>query len=629
MKLKGCHLLGAWSIFAMSLAGCKFNKKTVQGEVKTASSADDPCVVTTGADGRFVGARGDVLPQTTPLAIAAWRYSCYVQHFNTTETKVGGRPPVPLAEVYPIRNSTSGRPSSSLFGEMPYWELPLGTLPGGGSLELLKAGEDSIAGTLLDAGAGKVRVFGHYLDGESRSALKRKLGEPTGTMPAYVQSSLRTVLVIPPNAPPAFVKMSGDGLVKELDKAPPPNADGEGAAVDESAARRSRILRLGWYKFLDRPEVINSVVRGGKYIKTPGYVVDTAGLLVDGIERKVRMEGPLAEERASTYHVLYRPFPLGEGLGKVPFVDGDFMLAAHSLFSRAFLQTALGKKILGNNPREWLERTFMPELGRFLVRPLYSSGLHTEVHGQNVDFLFDAQGRLKASFVKDVVDAADDPLMNLLRGATGKDLTPPKFEAIDYMHRADTFKNYRDAELPVCSEDWYRSYLGLLLNSIAVVFPDVGFNGVMSLASKAIAEAIQNFSAEAGWNRDAISALAEVGALSSGTDIKSTDVLGRYLRDAYVKPLLAAQFVRNADQNESRKAVQAGIKAGQAYMGGTTAGVCVTRVNPEGVPTRGLPSSQISLNGVEFGKVSGAYAAVKRSANGAIEDYIVIIPDAK
>ncbi|MCA2962217.1 MAG: hypothetical protein IOD12_18340 [Silvanigrellales bacterium] len=319
------------------------------------------------------------------MSVIAWEHSCYGQTYNTPNF-------VPKYKLYSEYGLEGG-----IYGDLPYWDVPKDTegLTVLAPVPAFRSPDDS-----------KVRVFAHYFDKAgnlkeghnegSIDTLKARFGAPTGTYRAQMQSSLRTVMVFPSEGDPYFLKFAGDRYVKTTSS-----------------------------KDLTEKAVTTSFLRGKRLESNPNLLGDSSGILWPD-SRKVPAAGPatLSYLANGTHHIAFRPFHLS--IYKGAWKPNDHVLALHVLLSKEFGESTLGKKVTGSTPtarQEWVRQKFLPMLAKFIVDSGFRQGVHFEIHAQNIDLLVDGDtGEIKHFFVKDTLDALEDPLVKLVNGFEGEKL---------------------------------------------------------------------------------------------------------------------------------------------------------------------------------------------------------------
>jgi hypothetical protein len=289
-----------------------------------------------------------------------------------------------------------------LEGRVPYWDVD----PKEGNVEIV----GSIAGTPFLVPNGQVRLFSHYLATREHQRFQRTFGAPSGTCPARMTSSGRTLVLLPPGREPFMVKFSF----------PLTNA------IPQWEIQNKR---------LTLEEIRLSVARS-RHLRSEAFVVpEPCGIFIKDLD----------------YAALYRRPALPPRRNLSP---GDMVFTAHVLMSKAFPYTRIGhrifKKSAENQPvkggfweallkgqqhdtwklaaDEWFTSQLAPKLANIVYRGLDKSCTHLELHSQNVDVVVNARGKVREVLVKDLMDGMYDPVALAARGkapGTIQDLTEP------------------------------------------------------------------------------------------------------------------------------------------------------------------------------------------------------------
>jgi hypothetical protein len=245
-----------------------------------------------------------------------------------------------------------------LSGNLPYWDIEVDSA----AIEIIGELKDSS----LMTGAGKLRIFCHYLDRRVSDALRGCYGTPAGKMLGRMTNSGRTVMVFPDQESPFMLKFSGDFFPPEL-------------GFNSTLAARN--IRQAVENFTQQ--------RTNPYL-TPepvGIVVSTAKLAF-----------------------LQRALPVPSDH---EIESDDVLLGTQVVFSDAFAATNLGNHIFSRlgTKDAWLEYIFAPKIGALIDDSLQRRIAHLELHPQNLDILIDTRtGNIRHLFVKDLEDMYQDPV---------------------------------------------------------------------------------------------------------------------------------------------------------------------------------------------------------------------------
>jgi hypothetical protein len=251
-----------------------------------------------------------------------------------------------------------------LSGNLPYWDIEVNSA----EIKIIGESKDSS----LMTGAGKLRIFCHYLDHRASDALREYYGVPSGKMLGRMTNSGRTVMVFPEQESPFMLKFSGDFFPPEL-------------GFNNTLAARN--IRQAVENFTQQ--------RTNPYL-TPepvGIVVSTVKLAF--LQRAL-------------------PAPRGQEIQ-----SDDVLLGTQVIFSDAFAATNLGNRIFSRlgTKDAWLEHVFAPKIAELIDDSLQRRIAHLELHPQNLDILIDTKtGEIRHLFVKDLEDMYQDPVALAVTG---------------------------------------------------------------------------------------------------------------------------------------------------------------------------------------------------------------------
>lgn len=328
-----------------------------------------------------------------------------------------------------------------LEGEAPFWILDEGAvaaLEAAGALEL--HGDWRRHSPL----PGRLYISCHYLDDRRRERLLRLLGTPYGRDRQWVLSSPRTVAI--QHGETAFcLKFCGQ-------------------TIEKLEARADR--------FLSRQKVA-ATVQTNRLLPEQLALREDAGFTLK-----------LSDDSQEDLSVIFREIPLNRvELGR------DLYLPVFTCFAPG--SPAMKEKIFGvysEHPEKWLTEQFIPRLADLIWSAFAETGVHLELHQQNLNALL-REGHLLALLYQDSCDVLEDPLYQLLH------LRLP----------AEKVGRRRQTEFPACGEYgkkaspfnsfpafWYRYFLrdfGLFPRTIAQNLfgaPDAGPDFLAELRSECL-----------------------------------------------------------------------------------------------------------------------------------------------
>ncbi|MBK8011861.1 MAG: hypothetical protein IPK13_10965 [Deltaproteobacteria bacterium] len=280
----------------------------------------------------------------------------------------------------------------NLYGDVEYWDVdrndPDVKLMGFADLSPFRTPD------------GKVRIFSHYLDFRGREALRDAHGDPSGSVPAEMTASYRTLVLFPETEAPFMLKFSGEW------HAPKKRLEPKQARI---SVERSHHLRRATFL-------------------TPEPAALTTGRLT----------------------VIYRPIPRPRRKALAP---NDALIPLSALNSKEFAESPRGRRLFARHGSQeaWLTRELAPQLARILWKSLRSSFAHLELHSQNIDLLVGASGKLKQTFIKDQLDIMHDPGAQLASGMPVQNVAAL---------RADEWGNMGEANARFDTSTFYRHFLG-------------------------------------------------------------------------------------------------------------------------------------------------------------------------
>lgn len=245
-------------------------------------------------------------------------------------------------------------------GQCPYWDIDAVRLEAAG-VKIRTFGE--LEGTpVLDNG--RVRVRAHYASQRGIERLVEKFGEPDGHDAASMTDSRRT-LMLETQAGPILMKFSGAAMP-----------------------------RIGQFKKLAADHIEAAVIASAELSAYSEYGEEPAGLAIDLGDGK----SPITQ--------LYRVFPIA----RRGYREGDVVLPEHVLSDPEFEESDLGRRIfsLHGSRRKWLRHELAPQLADFLWLTLTQIFVHPQLHGQNLDLIIDATGKLVEIRLKDLQDVEYD-----------------------------------------------------------------------------------------------------------------------------------------------------------------------------------------------------------------------------
>lgn len=238
----------------------------------------------------------------------------------------------------------------NLYGKAEYWDVD----PHDPAVKLMGFADASPFRTP----EGKTRIFSHYLDFTNRKALRATHGEPSGSVPAEMTSSYRTLVLFPDHEAPFMLKFSGEWH----------------APHKRLEAKHGRIS-----------------VERSHHLRRAAFLTPEPAALTTG-----------------DVTAIYRPIPRPRRKKLAP---GDALIPLSALNSKEFAASARGQRLFARHGSQeaWLAKELAPQLAHILWKSLRSNFAHLELHSQNIDLLVNKAGKLKQTFVKDQLDMMHDP----------------------------------------------------------------------------------------------------------------------------------------------------------------------------------------------------------------------------
>lgn len=218
---------------------------------------------------------------------------------------------------------------------------------------------------------GGFRLYLHYMNVEDQERVRRALGAPTGSAPATMLDSTRS-LGVETEQGPWELKFSIKGAIaNSLEK-----------------ELKSKLLE---------PSEVRSAVRATEAVAgDPHYIPEPAALVID-----LHDGGPKIA-------MLCRKVPIASR----GYQPGDLAVPEHVVFDSSFARTELGRKIFGGDAPDaqpgWMRRVLAPKIAEFLWHGLTTSHFHFEMHPQNLVLIFDMNGTLLEVVAKDLQDLKND-----------------------------------------------------------------------------------------------------------------------------------------------------------------------------------------------------------------------------
>lgn len=321
-------------------------------------------------------------------------YACASQEYNFEKGFRSGRADLPSFRSPPLKTM------AGLF-DFPYWDINLREQP---RLSTREFGHPFFCLNRTEGKCSQVRIYANPHDTLHVKVLKQAFGAPTGLVAGIMTSSIRTVLLMPPSESPFFLKLPGQVLLQSPAKA---------LTTTEIMASVLQSHRLG----KSMPEVFPE--SSGLSLSASFFLPATATFRDLDLEKHF---GDYPEDRfPRQYSMLKRDLPDLKALIKDH--SGVLLLPGHSLLSEGFMNSALGRSLVGPTQGErfaWARQWVWPSVAQFIVSSIFDHGMHFETHFQNMDFLllFDQTNRLQQLVVlmKDLGDAWSDPLIPIALG---------------------------------------------------------------------------------------------------------------------------------------------------------------------------------------------------------------------
>lgn len=354
-------------------------------------------------------------PESTAFQEMALYYGCASQEYNFEQ---GFRS---SSITFKSFHSEAMQHMRGLF-DFPFWDTDFSLHQ---NVKTNSWGERAFCADPLQNSCTTKRIMANPHDTIHVRVLSEAFGEPTGTLPAIMTSSWRTVLVLPPGRAAYFLKMPGQTLL----------------ASPLKALKPEEVMESLYYSSTLSPKVPSL------YPETAGLLLQASFLLPDmanfvDLDRDVYFERYPEDRHPRRYTLLRREFPDLRRL--VQPAAKTLLMPGHSLLSRAFLESELGKKIAGTTEEqrfEWARRWIWPTVSDFIVSSIVDHGIHFEAHFQNMDFLLaldDAdQVQDIAVLMKDLGDIIADPVVQIVQG---QQLSEPVLAAGPWAEQNPSFK---------------------------------------------------------------------------------------------------------------------------------------------------------------------------------------------
>jgi hypothetical protein len=293
--------------------------------------------------------------------------------------------------------------------------------------------------------------FCHYLDDECSTRLTSKFGKPIGSVKGYMTPSQRTVILFPIAQMPFIVKLDGSWLVatKHL-----------GTKEMENALAATTSL--------------TEFEKAAKKSQEPTFCNDfRCSFEPESVFTGVKLKGSQTPD-----------FWRGNLFRKLPpeTAPEDSLVPFHSIANRRFMASSLGKKIFRNATFEdWFHLELIPKIANFVANSFFVWGTHLELHGQNLDILFDSKGKIKSLVLKDLSDTAPDPMLQISLNFATKNASKNIAQLAGWQQRS-TFLNQRENRIDPdevsarqSGNHWYEAYLRQLLQALPKQSQMTGF----------------------------------------------------------------------------------------------------------------------------------------------------------
>jgi hypothetical protein len=285
------------------------------------------------------------------------------------------------------------------FFDFPYWEVEGKSTQKDATHKLEVLGGQFFCTGQDPSPCARVRIYVNPHDGLHYRLFRERFGEPVGATPGLLTTSFRTALLLPPDKPPFFVKLTGQVLLLSPFKALP-------SIEVKASVLRSRNLSASMPGlFPDH----SGVLFAADFLPGPAAIFPDTD--VAGFQEK---NGVTPEKRIYNQHA--RDFPrfdrVAHGSSKV------LLVAGHTLLSESFLDSGMGQLLVGHGQKaqeEWIARWVWPATIRFILESMFQNGVHFETHFQNLDFLIetDSNGQTQnvTPLMKDLGDVVEDPII--------------------------------------------------------------------------------------------------------------------------------------------------------------------------------------------------------------------------
>lgn len=398
---------------------------------------------------------------------------------------------------------------------MNYWEIP-SDHPG-----VIIFGNP--ATTPIRAANGKYRVYANNpLDEDSRLLWDEY---PKTQLPTAMQSSKRTFSVLPPNDYPFFIKQS-----YELTGKPRPT------------------------KRLNQAYISKSILRSLRFHSDPEILTDRAAMIFKA--------APELGEMSAVHLFIYRDGHFTRALTPPPNA-GDTLALLSVLLSYQFLSSQEAQqrfpsllpliKSSGVLDKEgasvWAANVVGPMLADIIYKSIFEAFTHFEVHTQNIDALFNKNEQRVMTYIRDLHDSVDDPMMAAVSGQEIPMLEESSHYG--YLNQLDApFQPRLAYWLGVSFENWYTMWLPEVRDAANFSGDKGGVSLLEEVATKRLVSRFKDLGNAKSVDWAQLEQIPEFKTVSHPAE-KGADFIsvGEAIRDLWIKYQLQIQ-VENGRETE-------------------------------------------------------------------------------
>lgn len=291
----------------------------------------------------------------------------------------------------------SGRDLRGFF-DFQYWEVDGKTMQKDATQKVEVVGGQFFCTGKDPSPCARVRIFVNPHDGLHYRLFREQFGEPVGTTPGILTTSFRTALLLPPEKPPFFVKLTGQVLLLSPFKAL------SSLEVKASVPSSKHLSASMSGIFPDHSGVLF----------TADFLPGAAAMFPNTDVKDFQDKNKVTPENRF-YNQYARDFPrferVAHGSSKI------LLVAGHTLLSDSVLDSSMGQLLVGQGQKaqeEWITRWVWPATIRFILASMFQNGVHFETHFQNLDFLIETNFSVETEYVtpviKDLGDVVEDQI---------------------------------------------------------------------------------------------------------------------------------------------------------------------------------------------------------------------------